>query len=143
MLNAFKRFSLAFFYFAEPLKWLVITETEEACMPEKILLKSMLSLFFQQKRSAGLILFVKGWNKWICRTFWLTFKTMYFKDISGLICQQPGLDPHFLSFNRKAYGYPSRNLEFLARIISIKTTCFAANVRRVPLLRMQSFDWGI
>lgn len=60
MLNAFKRFSLAFFYFAEPLKWLVITETEEACMPEKILLKSMLSLFFQQKRSAGLILFVKG-----------------------------------------------------------------------------------
>ncbi|KAH9663219.1 hypothetical protein KPL70_019595 [Citrus sinensis] len=59
---------------------------------------------------------------------------MYFKDISGLICQQPGLDPHFLSFNRKAYGYPSRNLEFLPRIISIKTTCFAANVRRVPLL---------
>lgn len=60
MLNAFERFSLAFFYFAEPLKWLVITETEEACMPEKILLKSMLSFFFQQKRSAGLNLFVKG-----------------------------------------------------------------------------------
>ncbi|KAJ4714432.1 F-box protein [Melia azedarach] len=63
------------------------------------------------------------WNKWISGPFLCHKQTTNFKDISGLICQSPGSDPSFISFNQDAYGIPRPSLRFLPEHVSIRSTC--------------------
>lgn len=65
----------------------------------------------------------KEWNQWISNPFLAHLQTTHFKDISGLLCQSPGLDPSFISFNQDAYGIPTPSLEFLPELVNIRTTC--------------------
>lgn len=65
----------------------------------------------------------KEWNRWISSPFLAHLQTTHFKDISGLICQSPGSDPSFISFNQDAYGIPSPSFNFLPQLVNIRTTC--------------------
>ncbi|XP_022752127.1 F-box protein At5g49610-like [Durio zibethinus] len=65
----------------------------------------------------------KGWNEWISYPFFAHRQTTYFKDISGLFCQVPGLNPSFISFNQDAYGMPDPSLMFLPEPVNIRSSC--------------------
>ncbi|XP_044469300.1 F-box protein At5g49610-like isoform X2 [Mangifera indica] len=65
----------------------------------------------------------KEWNRWISCPFLAHMQTIHFKDVSGLLCQSPGLDPSFISFNPDAYSIPSPSLEFLPERVRIRVTC--------------------
>lgn len=65
----------------------------------------------------------RGWDQWLSSPLFAHRQTTHFKDISGLICQVPGRNPSFISFDRKAYGVPDPSLNFLPEPVNIRTSC--------------------
>ncbi|XVE82641.1 hypothetical protein DITRI_Ditri16bG0022500 [Diplodiscus trichospermus] len=65
----------------------------------------------------------RRWDQWIKGPFFAHRQTTYFRNISGLFYQVPGLDPSFISFNRDAYGMPDPSLRFLPEPVNIRTSC--------------------
>ena len=65
----------------------------------------------------------REWDQWISNPFFAHRQTTYFKNISGLFYQVPGLNPSFISFNQDAYGIPDPSLKFLPEPVKIRSSC--------------------
>ncbi|XVF17876.1 hypothetical protein REPUB_Repub10bG0162500 [Reevesia pubescens] len=65
----------------------------------------------------------RGWDQWIRNPFFAHRQTTYFRNMSGLFCQVPGVDPSFISFDRDAYGMPDPSLMFLPEPVNIRSSC--------------------